>query len=224
MALFTKKEIIEKTILPITFIIISTICTLIITDMQHQNTILLADKQRDANIILERTTQSIKILEIYKNELFNQNGIKKETALKLLSSVSPKFVSAFKFEKTKDNEIFQNSVILNVINSIELFYTSSRRDASFRIIQIAKNTEDAKLKNQIIQTLFDSIQKENLYTSYRVNLYIMRTLSKIDTTFEGFIKLDKNNKRMEELKKTSNYKDETFKNWTDTAFQQYNAN
>ncbi|MGB5772553.1 MAG: hypothetical protein WBM32_22205, partial [Crocosphaera sp.] len=91
-----------------------------------------------------------------------------------------------------------------IINSlISNFSGPKRRDSSNQLIDLYNN---GKYKSQIIQGLFQAIDDNK--NDYRVTLYVLRTLSKLNNDWQ----CDEQKKNsLQSLEKTDNYKDSTFK-------------
>ncbi len=91
-----------------------------------------------------------------------------------------------------------------IINSlISNFSGPKRRDSSNQLIDLYNN---GKYKSQIIQGLFQAIEDNK--NDYRVTLYVLRTLSKLNNDWQ----CDEQKKNsLQSLEKTDNYKDSTFK-------------
>jgi hypothetical protein len=105
----------------------------------------------------------------------------------------------------------------SVINSsdelIEKFKGPERRIFSDKLAELY----DAN-KSQVVDVLISSILPDTDYWSYRVNIYIARTLEKIPSGWEG---TDKQLEAVKQLLKTRNYKDATFKARVDRAISNY---
>ncbi len=103
---------------------------------------------------------------------------------------------------------------LPIQNLPSLFSGVERRLASDRLIELYPNNKKA-----VVETLISAIQPENLSTSYRVNLYVARTLRLIRGKWEG---TEAQRAAIGGLKnQKTNYRDPTFKENVDAAWDNW---
>ena len=91
-----------------------------------------------------------------------------------------------------------------------------RLDASDLLVNLYKEDRN---RMEIIRALIDSILPVGP-TSYRVNLYILRTLGSLQTPWEG---TPSQYNRINDLKITNDYKDAIFRYWADKALANFRA-
>jgi len=108
-----------------------------------------------------------------------------------------------------DSKIDQE--IYKLVDSLS---SSDRGKASLELADLSKIYYD-----KVINTLFESILSPNNKLSYRKNLYIVLTLSRIKPDWQ---KDDKKYDKIKKLTESPNYKDSTFKKLVDKALEQNN--
>jgi hypothetical protein len=94
-----------------------------------------------------------------------------------------------------------------------LFSGVERRLASDRLIELYP-----KNKKAVVEALISAIQPDSLRTSYRVNIYVARTLRLIPGKWEG---TEAQRDAVAVLKKQRNYQDSTFKGNVDAALDNW---
>ena len=109
-------------------------------------------------------------------------------------------------------QILYESVPLNELPN--LFSGVERRLASDRLIALYPNNKKA-----VVEALIAAIQPGNLSTSYRINIYVARTLRLIQGKWEG---TEAQRAAVAALKdQQANYKDPTFKENVDAAWDNW---
>lgn len=96
---------------------------------------------------------------------------------------------------------------------VKEFKGDNRLLASNQLIQLYDRN-----KSEVVGALVNAIQPDEMPTSYRVDLYVAFTLARIDPIWEG---KKEQLKKIEGLRNSRNYKDETFKKWVDQASKKF---
>ena len=170
--------------------------------------------------------QGIKALEIFSQKIFSEAEEDQVFAVKLLRAVAPEIggTIASAIADLKEGNIAVQKEAIRVameatqaeINDlISRLASSERRKASNQLIRIYENgNEDTQA--QVIKALIAALLPERDPWSYRVNIYVARTLGRLTPNWTA--SLDQIN-RIKMLQKSASYKDPTFKDRVNEALK-----
>ena len=229
------KTILEIVLMPLVVALIGIIGTYLITSSELKSSENIANAQIEsseniANAQIEssekksKAEQQLKILEIFGDKITSNNIKERLLAVRLLGSVDPelsgKLAKAISQDENEDKQVREdakdvakNSVSLEINNLINKFSGNERLIASNRLIELYD-----KNQKKVIEALIEGILPEDNKWSYRVNLYIVLTLSQIKPKWIG---TNEQKEIIVALKNTRNYKDSTFKKRVDEAIKNY---
>jgi hypothetical protein len=105
------------------------------------------------------------------------------------------------------------SIVANAGDLIEKFKGDERRIFSNKLAEQYQTSQE-----DVLSILMNSILPESDYWSYRVNIYVTRTLAKISNGWKG---TKDQLEAVEQLRQTRNYKDATFIKNVDAAISNY---
>ncbi len=229
-----KKSLFEIVLMPLALAVVGGAGTYFITDFQAKHAAVLAQAQRDAAQELAQAQiesaeqiaqrdQAVKVLELYQDRIDSDDPEKRKIALQLLLLVDPVLGKALaeEIERTDESGVVREEArkvkkevaTEEVEELIGRFNGPDRLRASNRLLAIYRQGDEAS-QDAMVEALINALLPADDSRSYRVNIYIVLTLSRLEPAWRATAH---QLQAIENLKKTTNYKDSTFKRRVDEA-------
>ena len=229
-----KKSLTEIVLMPLVLAIVGGLGTYFITSFQARHSAVVAEAQRDAAEEIARAQiesaerlaqreQALRVLEIYQDKMGSDNPEERKLALQLLLLLDPALGQALAAQvETTDRDqavrqearrVKADAATGEIQELIDRFNGADRLRASDRLVDLYRQA-DQSVRDEMVSALIEGLLPEDDKRSYRVNIYIALTLSRLSPAWRAS---PSQLRAVEHLKQTRNHKDPTFKRRVDEA-------